>query len=231
MPSHTIQSALIKLYHMDGAPWSWTSWMEMTGIRHGIFPSEDALLPKGLTRNDVIEIESYFSQYEALPTEEAKIRFVTRQKGNPLPGRNKWRDWVTSRWRDWKIHSRITEVLTNEELHPFMLMTNSKLATWPQGETYIPLVVDSVAKNLFGDESLDLSGRLAGQYRQVTQQIVQRTWININKQTQRNKTRLGALEDAATRAFDGKRSVSSWLHVFKFHWCLHHETFLSSALI
>ena len=214
MPSHTIPSALIKLYHTNGAPWHWTNWKEITGIHHGIFPTDDALLPKGFTRRDVIEIQSYFDQYNAQPTEDAKIKFASLYKVQPVPGRIKWRDWVTAGWKDWRIHTKITDVLTTEALHPVIIMANNKNSEWPQGETYLPLVVDAVAQHLFGDDSLDSSGRLAGPYRQTTQQLIQRSWINLHRQTKRNKTRLGSLEDATTRAFNGKGSFSCLLVFF-----------------
>ena len=138
MPSHTIQSALIKLFQVGGAPWGWKTWQDITSVHHGIFPTDDSLLPRGLTRKDVIEIESYFNQYEALPTEDAKIKFSAQQRGSHIHGRNKWRDWITAGWKSWKVHSRITDVLTNEQLHPLTLMLNSNdLETWPQGDTYI----------------------------------------------------------------------------------------------
>lgn len=99
MPSHTIQSALVKLYNADGAPWCWKTWKDITGVHDGIFPSDKALLPKGLAPKDVIDIQSYFNQYEAQPTEDAKIKFSAANKGNPMPGRNQWRDWVTAGWK------------------------------------------------------------------------------------------------------------------------------------
>ena len=116
----------------------------------------------------------------------------------------------------WKIHSKISDVLTTEELHPLTIMANDSdgSSPWPQGDLYIPLIVDAVAQNLFGDDCMDQSGRLAGQYRPLIQYIVQRTWINISKQTKRNKARLEALEAAATKAFDGKDSFSC--HFFFF---------------
>jgi hypothetical protein len=208
MPSHTVQSALIKFYYNNGAPWNWTTWKDITGIHDGIFPTDDALLPKGFTRQNVTDIKSYFDQYQAQPTEDAKIKFAGQNKGNPLPGRVKWREWVTTNWKVWKIHIRITDVLTAEGLHPLNIMANDARGEkmWPNAETYIPLVVDAVALDLFGDESFDSSGRLAFQYRSVTQNLVQRVWGNVYKQSVRSRNRLGALEDAATRAFRGEGS-------------------------
>lgn len=212
MPSHTVNSALVKLFYTNGAPWSWTNWKDITGIHNGLFPLDDALLPKGFTRQDVVEIQSYFNLYNAQPSEDAKVRFAARNKGDNIPGRKKWRDWVNIRWKEWRIHGRITDVLTTGNLHPSMIMAND--SSWPLGETYIPLIVDAVAQDLFGVESFDSSGRLAGQYRLITQQLIQRTWINIGKQTKRSQKRLLVLEDAATRAFNGKHSFSFWLLVF-----------------
>lgn len=210
MPSHTVPSALIKMYHMNGAPWNWTTWKDITGIHDGIFPADDSDAPKQFTNEEVINIKSYFDQYQAQPTEDAKIRFSSQNKGNPLPGRVVWREWVMTKWKEWNIHNRITEVLTTEGLHPLLIMANDtrKERLWPPAETYLPLVIDSVAQNLFGDESLDSSGRLQFQYRTVTQHLVQRVWGNIHKQTNRDKGRLGALEDAAKRAFKGEGSFS-----------------------
>lgn len=214
MPSHTVSSALVKLFYTDGAPWCWSVWKDITGIHNGLFPLDDALLPKGFTRQDVIDVESYFSRYNAQSSEDAKIRYAAGNKGDNIPGRKKWRDWVNAMWKEWRIHGKIMDVLTTGNLHPSMIMANDKLGSWPQGETYIPLIVDAVAQNLFGVESFDPSGRLAGQYRLITQQLIQRTWINIHKQTKRSQTRLLALEDAATRAFNSKHSFSCCLVVF-----------------
>jgi hypothetical protein len=234
MPTHTIPGTMIKFFLIDEAPWNWVPWKDITNVRHGPFPSDDNLLPEGLSRKDVEEIQSYFSQYDAIPGEEAKVKFMSQRKGTHIPGRDKWRDWVTTGWKSWKIHSRITDVLIQEQLHPLSIILldqeenplkyKGKLE-FPMAETYIPVSLDAVALNLFGEESLDSSSRLTGKYRHVTQLLVQRTWMNICKQLTRNQNRLGHLEDAATRDFDGKGLFL--LVVFEFHWRLRHEMFLS----
>ncbi|KAF8808358.1 hypothetical protein BYT27DRAFT_7097080 [Phlegmacium glaucopus] len=232
MPSHTIPSALIKLFYSDGAPWNWPDWQAITAVRHGLFPTDDSLLPKGFTRRDVLDITSYFDQYNALPTEDDKIKFTSQRKGAQVPGRVKWRDWITAGWKSWKIHSRITDVLTEDGLHPLTIMINTNnLDTWPPGDLYIPLIVDAVGRDLFGEPSFDTSGRLALPYRQLTQHLIQRTWINIHKQTNRNKNRLVTLEAAATKAFNDLdrdqltkakisvaiRSVSRWRNLAQLY--------------
>jgi hypothetical protein len=209
MPSHTIPSALIKLFHTDGAPWNWPSWQEITGIHHGLFPTDDRRLPKGISRQDVKDLQSYFDQYRAQQSEDDKIKFASQNKGTIIPGRGKWREWVTACWRTWKINARITDILTTEGLHPISIMLNSNdVDTWPSADLYLPLAVDAVSQSLFGHEALEASGRLPMQYRHVTQHLIQRTWINLHKQNKRNKTRLVALEEAATKAFNGKSSYS-----------------------
>ena len=204
MPSHTIHSALIKLFHLDGAPWNWPAWQELTGVKHGLFSADDSHLPKGLSRQDVLEIESYFNQYQALPTEDEKIKFASQRKGTLVSGRSKWRNWITTGWKSWKIHAVIEEALTSECLHPVSIMLTSKdLEVWPPGDMYIPIALDAVGLALFGGPAMDSSGRLASKYRQATQHLVQRSWITIHKQTNRNKNRLVALEEAATKSFNG----------------------------
>jgi hypothetical protein len=212
MPSHSIPSALIKLFHLDGAPWNWPAWQELTGIKHGIFPPDDSCLPKGLSRQDVVEIQSYFNQYQALPTEDQKIKFTSQRKGSMVSGRIKWRNWITAGWKSWKIHAMIEEALTSEGIHPVSIMiTNDDLQAWPAGDMYIPIALDAVGLSLFGQPAMDPSGRLATRYRQATQHLVQRSWITIHKQSNRNKSRLVALEEAATKAFHGQGYASHFL--------------------
>jgi hypothetical protein len=243
MPTHTIPSSMVKFFLENDAPWNWKNWQDITNVHHGLFPPEDNLLPQGITRRDVEDITSYFDKYGAKSTEDAKIKFASQSKGDHLPGRNKWRDWITAGWKSWNIHGKISEVLIQEQLHPHSIILvehdetqrnpkpdgKPKTEEIPKAETYIPLSLDAVAQILFGDESLDPTGRLSGRYRHVTLQLVQRTWINITKQLKRSQNRLGQLEDAATRAFNGKGSLICWLVVLGFHRRLRHEIFHSHA--
>lgn len=205
MPSHSIHSALIKLFYLDGAPWGWPVWQGLTGVKHGLFPEDDSQLPQGISRQDALEVLSYFNQYQALPTEDQKIKFTNQRQGTMVSGRNKWRSWITAGWKTWKIHAIIEEVLTSEGLHPVTLMlTSDDMEAWPPSDMYVPIALDAVALALFGEESMDSSGRLAAKYRTATQHLVQRSWITLHKQSNRNKARLAALEEAATKAFNGQ---------------------------
>ena len=112
-------SHIIKLFHTNSMPWC---WKDINGIYNGLFLLKDTFLPKGCTYQDAVKIQSYFSQYNAQLTEDAKIRFTSRNKGDPIPGRKKWWDWVNMKWKKWRIHGRIMDVLTTRNLHPSMVM-------------------------------------------------------------------------------------------------------------
>lgn len=97
MPSHTAASAFVKLFELNGAPWDWPAWQDRTGIRHGLFPTDDAKLPPGWTRKDATDVHSYFRAYNALSTETKKLQFATKTKGGSShPGRDIWYSFVTS---------------------------------------------------------------------------------------------------------------------------------------
>ncbi|GLB33117.1 putative helicase [Lyophyllum shimeji] len=206
MPSHTNHSALVQLwYDGDRAPWNFRTWQEITNVHHGLFNANDALLPKGWTREMATSIESYFDQYSKKPREDDKIKFASARSGAlTLPGRDWWRSWVTEAWKQWKIHSRISEVLTAENLHPLTFVLNSfrQDGAWPNGAQICPLAVDPVAKALFGVEALNSTGRLDMHLRSSTQALIQRSWINLHNQFNRSKKRIVKLEKEAIDAFN-----------------------------
>lgn len=191
----------------NGAPWSFPEWQAITGVLHGLFPEDDSLLPKGWTRETANSVRSYMDQYSKKKTEDDKIKFAAaRAGGDQVPGRNIWRNWVTEGWKAWKIHSKIIEALSSENLHPLTLALSSKtgsLDAWPPGAQYIPMAVDPVGAMLFGPESLDRFGRVHAELRQTTQALIQRTWTNLYNQTQKSKARIINLEKDATDAFNG----------------------------
>jgi len=191
----------------DQAPWNFPQWQAITGVIHGLFPEDDSLLPKGWTRETANSVRSYFDQYSKKKKEDDKIKFASgRAGGHQVPGRDLWRKWVTEGWKTWKIHSRIIQVLSSENLHPLTLALGSKtgsLESWPPGAQYIPMAVDPVGAVLFGPESQDIYGRIHADLRQTTQALIQRTWTNLYNQTQRSRTRIVNLEKDATDAFNG----------------------------
>lgn len=207
MPTHTVPSAVIKLWTL-GVPWDYPAWQVATGVQHGLFPDNPALLPKGWTPEDASNVKSYFDQYRLQPTEDDKIAFARQTKGSALPGRKKWRDWISALWRTSRIHERIIAVLHANNCHPLTLAVESSNGTtsWPMGGTWIPLCLDAVASELFGEDCLDQHGRLPESLRAPTQALVQRTWTNLTKRLDRGKKRIATLEEEAIQAFDGESS-------------------------
>lgn len=209
MPSHTIHSALVQMFFdSNGAPWTFPLWQDITSVRHGLFPDDDALLPKGWSREMANFIRSYFDQYNKKPKEDDKIKFAAAKAGaDQVPGRDLWRKWVIECWKVQKIHSRITEVLSVENLHPLTVALNStsgSIDTWPNGAHWVPLAVDPVSKALFGDVALNSLGRAHMELRTATQALIQRTWMNLHNQLNRNKTRIVNLEKEAIEAFESE---------------------------
>lgn len=207
MPSATVHSALAEMQLEDGSPWNFSEWKRITGVSHGLFPTDDALLPKGWTRETATLIDSYFSQFDNLGTPEAKIQFASARRGAiTVPGRDLWRAWVTACWREWHIHAKITDVLSSQNLHPLTISLNSKSKSlsWPKAGTYVALTIDAVGQMLFGEEVLDMFGRLPEEMRSDVNALVTRTWFYLRIQFNRNKTRIVNLEKQATEAFESK---------------------------
>lgn len=218
MPSHTVASALIKLYFADqsspsplGHPWGWPVWQDITGVKHGLFPSDDKLLPKGLSREDVEDIRSYFKSYHALDSEEKKIKFAVNSKGaSAIPGRKKWATFVTKRWDSWKVHSKIVQCLHQTGIHPVTILLNegSLDGEWPAADLYLPIALESIALTLFGPEAFgdDKNGQgllLPVALRKPLTAIVVRSWDRIRRHISRDKGRIIQIEEAAQKAFDG----------------------------
>ena len=57
MPTLPISHTLINLHKCNGTPWQWPAWQNLTGIHHGLFLNDDALLPNNLTCKDILEIK------------------------------------------------------------------------------------------------------------------------------------------------------------------------------
>ncbi|KAF4611118.1 hypothetical protein D9613_006452 [Agrocybe pediades] len=208
MPSHTVSSALIKMFYaQEGAPWIFPVFQDITGVRHGLFPSDDALLPQPWTRATANDIQSYFQQYQNQRQEDDKIKFsATKRKAGTetVPGRPLWNDWVTSRYgKLWNIHTRISSLLSQHNLHPIQIMVANNLEKLPSNSsTYLFAVIDPIARDLLGEEALDSNGRLLHALRDPLSVLLQRQWENLKKQATRSKNRLEKYEAAAEKAFE-----------------------------
>lgn len=217
MPSHNTPSALIKLYFADnGLPWSSNKWQTITGIHHGLFPSDDSLLPKGITRHDADDIWSYFQEYNALDTEAKKIQFAVASRGSSaIPGRKKWSTWVNKLWERCKIHAKIVACFRQQGVHPIDVLINegNLEGEWPSSDLYLPIAMDSIALELLGDEAYGEGSLIRNSVRKHLTIIAQRSWDRIRRHIKKDLRRLEQLERDASEAFEG---VSSFL----FSLCL-----------
>ncbi|RDB19056.1 Transcription regulatory protein SNF2 [Hypsizygus marmoreus] len=205
MPSHTAASALVKLYSSKGTPWEWSNWQDITKIRQGLFPDDDKNLPPGWTRKNAIDVQSYFRAYHQLPSEEKKIAFATNSKASAYPGREFWNAWVCRHWNSWGIHNFVVGELREWNVHPLNILIREHHdvnVVWPTSDFYIPMILDSLAMKLFGEEAFpDGSDVLTTELRKCLQIIAQRSWSTIRKQVGAMKSRRNEIEATALAAF------------------------------
>jgi TATA-binding protein-associated factor len=210
MPSHTVHSALVKLWfaHAD-APWRFPAWQDITGVPNGLFPTDDAHLPKGWTRKTADDIASYFHQFQSKKSEDERIKFagLQRKVGNDtVPGRALWRKWITDNYsKRWDIHGRVARVLNDANVHPMQLMkATGDFDDYPGATSYLPLALDAIARDLFGPESFDKANHLLRELREPTLMLAQRTWEQLRKAHVRDVGRLGKLREVMDAALAGE---------------------------
>ncbi|KAJ2932836.1 hypothetical protein H1R20_g4265, partial [Candolleomyces eurysporus] len=182
MPSHTPASALVKLYFaLRGAPWNFMRWQEITNIHHGLNPKKDKHLPPPLTREEVSSILSYFNQYDALGTEDAKIKFASKAKKkgkDTVPGRGFWTTWVNKHYSTkWKINGRIAKIFSLLGIHPEQIMAATGECTPPSSASYLPVALDIIGREIFGPEALDSHQMLLTRLWEPALILAQRTWF------------------------------------------------------
>lgn len=218
MPSHPPSSALIKLFSFNGAPWQWPAWQERTRIYHGLFPEDDANLPIGWTRKNAVDVESYFRAYHLQPTEEKKLQFSSNTKGSSAyPGREFWNNFISKRWDSWNVHTVVIEELKDFGIHPLdiLISENNPDAPWPAADTYLPIILDSLALKLFGEEAFPNGNIiLRPTLREAFRSIPQRSWNTIRIQVTNMKKSPIEIETAALAAFKGKPILCRPLFLF-----------------
>jgi len=194
-------------YDLDGAPWNYTGWKELTGVRHGLFPKADNQLPVRWTRQKAINISSYFDQFRAFTTATERIKFASQAPGKDVQlvsGRKEWRDWVTKLWKDCRIHEKIIDVLLAENLHPFHIIAQDPSAGWPDADYWIGVAIDPVGTCLLGEEAwFPGVERLHSKLRPTLKELIQRTWLVLYNLRNRSEGQLAALESKAVEAFEG----------------------------
>lgn len=201
MPSPPTSYALITLWKVDGAPWKWPAWQQLTGVRHGLFPEDDALLPRGLDCKDAVQIKSYFDRFLAEP-EEKRFKLHSEKSG-VVPGRDKWKKWVAAASRQWKLHPVIVDAFNENNVNPFQIYRVSEITEWPDARSYITAALDTLGSSLFGEESLDEIGHLRHPLRQSTNTIAQSSWNRMRVQHARAQKKLNSAEHAAMVSFQG----------------------------
>jgi TATA-binding protein-associated factor len=205
MPSATAASAIAQLYKNDGAPWSWDTWKDITGVRHGLFPEDDAELPTGISRRDSNDISSYFTAYNALPSEGAKLRFAAGKDRSQVPGRKIWSDYVTKNYSKWGINGIVIQALNRANAHPVkQMLGENTLDDWPSADHLLPQALNDIGLALFGADAVHPeTDNIRTFLRGPTQHIAQRTWSTIYKKFTRDRKTLGDNEQAAEAAFEG----------------------------
>lgn len=208
MPSPPISYALIALHKSDGAPWKWPAWQKLSGIHHGLFPEDDALLPNGLTRKDVVEIQSYFNRFLTEPSEEKRLK-LHNEKAGVVPGRDKWKKWATAASRQWKLHSVVVDAFKENNINPNEIVRAGELTDWPDARSYVTSALDTLGTTLFGEESLDDLGHLSNPLRTSVTTIAQISWNLLRVQHTRARKRLTTADEAAMAAFEGSYNIYS----------------------
>jgi len=208
MPTLTIGQALLEIFiAIEGAPWIYPRWQQLTGVHHGLFPDDPKLSPKGLPLEKKAFILSYFTQYANIRKADERQKFASAIKNaSSVPGRQIWRDFSTLVVRDSALHRIITQVLTDINLHPTILIENNpalSFENWPDARGYLPLAVDSVGEALFGPDAFDSLGRLRSELREPVQAIIQRTWNNVKKSLSRGSKRVEKYREDVMKAFNG----------------------------
>lgn len=207
MPQHTIHSGLLRLYYAYnnniGAPWNWDHWKSITSVQHGLFPRDDSRLPKGWTREMANAISTYFEAYRALKTEGDRLEFASSKAADNYAGRDYWRQWVRDMWPIWRIQLRIQKTFEECSIMPFQIMKGNDLTDVPES---IPVsdAFDRIAYSLFGEDGLDLNGKIKPNLRDSVNIFATRALQNIRSQATRLLTRMSDKERKIEAIFDGK---------------------------
>ncbi|KAF8054482.1 P-loop containing nucleoside triphosphate hydrolase protein [Lyophyllum atratum] len=195
-PSTSFQGQMILVYNF-----------EHTGVAYGLFPDDDKKLPRGWTRQNAVDVQSYFRAYSLLASEDKKVAFAVNDKGgSKYPGREFWNNWVNRRWDSWGVHTMIVGVLRDLEMHPLdIIVRDEDIDTWPSADHYIPAVIDPVALKLFGEEAFPKnSTAVKSDLRAAIRILVQRCWNTMRVQISTMKSRPIEIEAAAKAAFQGE---------------------------
>ena len=89
------------------------------------------------------------------------------------------------RWAHWGIHSIILKELKETGIYPqaILLWEGIESFAWPNANEYIPIVIDSLGIQLFGEDAFHLGyDILPSQYRSVIKSFILTSWTRIRSQ-------------------------------------------------
>ncbi|KAL0057974.1 hypothetical protein AAF712_015368 [Marasmius tenuissimus] len=209
MPSKTAVQVFLDLYFvLDGAPWNYRRWQQVTGIYHGLFPESDRELPLGWTRRNAQDVYSFFLAYHRISDSKEQEKFI---KNSPMPGRVFFQKWVTASWPKWNIHDLVCAALRERECHPFQLLRNDNtIETFPSSQYHISKVNDDIGMRLLGPDAFRHNSRtLPSIYNDLAfpSAFIQRSWVRLKQKLERDKTRLVTLGEEATAAYEEVSSL------------------------
>ena len=203
MPSPSIDSVFIRLYHLNGAPWNWPVWQDHTGISDGLFPEDDNKLPPGWSRNDASDVESYFNAFLNVEGEEKKNRFVTGRGFPKHPGREIWRSWIRRQYKAWGLHGLIVKELQDSGIHPQDISVREE-NSWPDAEDYVAIIFDSIGLKLFGEEAFPENvDILPKDVRSCLKIMISKSWADIRLYTSRLQIRADKQKVLVEHHFQG----------------------------
>ncbi|KAF9447919.1 hypothetical protein P691DRAFT_670489 [Macrolepiota fuliginosa MF-IS2] len=205
MPSYPAATALIHLFLIDGAPWNWPIWQDLTGIHHGLFPDDDKELPPGWTRQHANDAQTYIYECGQLATTDKREKFLAGSKGDAQhPGRVTWNNFVSRNWKRWGIHNLVVEELKAWDVHPMAIIAREGdvNASWPPAEFFLLKIVDTLGMKLFGEAAFPAgSETLRTDVRRCVLMVAQRSWNTIRLQVASLRSRPNEIEATAIAAF------------------------------
>lgn len=203
MPTKPLLEVFARLFLMGEAPWKFSTWKEITGITHGLFPSIDDDLPRGWNRSKADAVLSFIDHYSNLPSDSAKMKFASSKSDDLCPGRKIWKDFISERYnKEWKINSRIISVLTDNHRHPFQIMVAEGLTSFPSVDANTGAILDPVCIALFGDEAFNAHGHVYQVLAEPVATLITHCWDNLRRQTARAVKNLTRYEKEAIASME-----------------------------
>lgn len=206
MPTPSWSCILIHIHELDsGAPWKYPAWQDRTGIRHGLFPPDDAHLPPKMSRAQCSLIASWFSAYLNV-AKDKRYAFASARDGEDCyVGRKLWNTWVQEHMGRWNVSLTVDRVLKDAHVHPALLMQAFKTDNVEAGQAHVALPL--ICSALFGAEQcIVISGdlRINKEWSAISSHILNKSWQRLTHQLKRMRINVENLGESAERLVEGK---------------------------